>query len=160
MIAIITLLGVMLVIPKFELGNNITQGVIWGIVSGFTFAILSMLNRKFVKEYSGVVIAFYEQFTATIVLIPFFIFKKPVFSLKDMLLLVLLGVVFTVVAHSLFINGLKNIKTQIAGIIFSLEPVYGIIFATFILREIPTLRELLGGIIILSTVFYSTIKAR
>ena len=79
-IAIVTLLGVMLVIPKFELGNNLTQGVMWGIVSGFTYAILSMLNRKFVKEYSSPVIAFYEQFVATIVLIPFLFLQKPVFQ--------------------------------------------------------------------------------
>ena len=160
MIAIVTLLGVMLVIPKFQLGNSSTQGVMWGIISGFTYAILSMLNRKFVKEYPSIVIAFYEQFIATIVLIPFLFLEKPVFSLKDILLLVLLGIVFTGICHSLFINGLKNIKTQTAGIISSLEPVYGIIFAAFLLREIPTLREILGGVIILSTVFYSTIKSK
>lgn len=160
MIAIVTLLGVMLVIPKFELGNNLTQGVLWGILSGFTYAILSMLNRKFVKEYSSFVIAFYEQFIATIVLIPFFFLQKPFISNKDILLLVLLGVVFTGISHSLFINGLKNIKTQTAGIISSLEPVYGILFATFLLREIPTFRELSGGIIILCTVFYATFKSK
>lgn len=159
-IAVVTFLGVVLVIPKFELGNNLTQGVLWGIVSGFTYAILSMLNRKYVKEYSSSVIAFYEQFVATIVLIPFLFMQKPIFQPKDILLLILLGTVFTGISHSLFINGLKNIKTQTAGIISSLEPVYGIIFAIFLLREIPTLREILGGIIILGTVFYSTVKSR
>lgn len=160
LIAIVTLLGVMLVIPKFQLGNSSTQGVVWGIVSGFTYAILSMLNKKFVKEYSSLVIAFYEQFIATIVLLPFLFLNKPIFTLKDILVLVLLGIVFTGISHSLFINGLKNIKTQTAGIIASLEPVYGIVFAAFLLGEIPTLREILGGIIILSTVFYSTTKSR
>ncbi|WP_032123255.1 DMT family transporter [Clostridium amazonitimonense] len=159
-VAIVTLFGVVLVIPKFELGNNLTQGVLWGIVSGFTYAILSMLNRKYVKEYSGSVIAFYEQFVATIILIPFLFLQKPVFQPKDILLLILLGTVFTGIAHSLFINGLKNIKTQTAGIISSLEPVYGIFFGAFLLREIPTLREIIGGIIILGTVFYSTIKSK
>jgi drug/metabolite transporter (DMT)-like permease len=159
-IAIITFSGVVLVIPKFELGNNLTEGALWGVVSGFTYAVLSMLNRKYVKEYSSSVIAFYEQFVATIVLIPFFFFEKPVFAPKDIFLLVLLGVVFTGVSHLLFINSLKNIKTQTAGIISSLEPVYGIIFATFLLKEIPTLREVLGGIVILGTVFYSTIKSK
>lgn len=160
LVAIVTFLGVVLVVPKLELGNNLTQGAFWGILSGFTYAILSMLNRKYVKEYSSLVIAFYEQFIAAIVLIPFLIFDKPVFQLRDIFLLVLLGVVFTGISHSLFINGLKNIKTQTAGIISSLEPVYGIIFAALLLREIPTLREALGGIIILSTVFYSTIKSK
>lgn len=159
-IAIVTFFGVLLVIPKFEFGNNLTQGVLWGIVSGFTYAILSMLNRNYVKEYSSSVIAFYEQFVAAIVLIPFLFLQKPIFQLKDTLLLILLGTVFTGISHSLFINGLKNIKTQVAGVISSLEPVYGIIFAAFLLREIPTLREILGGIIILGTVFYSTIKSK
>jgi drug/metabolite transporter (DMT)-like permease len=159
-IAIITFSGVVLVIPKFELGNNLTQGVLWGIVSGFTYAILSMFNRKCVKDYSSSVIAFYEQFVATIVLIPFLFLQKPVFQPKDILLLILLGTVFTGISHTLFIKGLKNIKTQTASIISSLEPVYGITFAIFLLGEIPTLREVLGGIIILGTVFYSTIKSK
>lgn len=159
-IAIVTFLGVLLVIPKLELGNNLTQGVVWGVISGFTYAILSMLNRKYVKEYSSSVIAFYEQFVATIVLIPFLFLQKPTFYLGDILLLIILGMIFTGISHLLFINGLKNIKTQTAGIISSLEPVYGILFAVFLLREIPTLREILGGIIILGTVLYSTIKSK
>ena len=158
--AIITFLGVALVIPKFELGNNLTQGVLWGVVSGFTYAVLSIFNRKYVTLYSSSVIAFYEQFIATIALLPFFLLAKPNFHPKYIFLLVLLGIVFTAICHSLFINGLKNIKTQTAGIISSLEPVYGIIFAAFLLREIPTSRELLGGIVILSAAIYSTIKSK
>jgi drug/metabolite transporter (DMT)-like permease len=160
MAAIIALLGVVLIIPKFELGSNLTQGVFWGILSGFTFAILSLFNRKYIKEYSSLVIAFYEQFTATIVLIPFLIVQRPVFIFKDILLLALLGIVFTGISHTLFINGLKNIKAQTSGIISTLEPVYGIIFAALLLKELPTFKEVLGGFIILSSVFYSSIKAR
>lgn len=159
-VAIVTFLGVVLVIPKFEMGSNLTQGVLWGVISGFTYAILSMLNRKYVKEYSSSVIAFYEQLVATIVLVPFLFLQKPDFQTRDILLLIILGIVFTGISHSLFISGLKNIKTQTAGIISSLEPVYGITFAVFLLREIPTLKEILGGIIILGTVFYSTIKSK
>ncbi|MDO0824262.1 DMT family transporter [Desulfosporosinus nitroreducens] len=157
--AIVTFLGVMLVIPTFDLGNNLTQGGMWGMLSGLTYAVLSMLNRKFVKDYSSLVIAFYEQVTATIILIPFFVIQHPVFSPKEISIILLLGVAFTGISHSLFINGLKTIKTQTAGIISCLEPVYGIIFAMLIVREIPTIREVLGGLIILSAVFYSTSKA-
>ena len=147
-------------IPKFELGNNITQGVLWGIASGFTFAILSILNRKYVKDYSALVIAFYQDSIATIVLIPFLFISKPIFLLNNILLLVLLGVVFTATAHSLFIKGLTNVKAQTASIIASLEPVYGIIFAIIILSEIPTTRVILGGAIILGATFYATIKSK
>ena len=159
-LAIITFLGVVLVIPSFEIGNSATQGVLYGLVSGFTYAILSILNKKYVKEYSSAVIAFYEQFIAVIILIPFYFLQKPVFQINDILLLALLGVVFTGISHMLFIKGLKNIKAQTASIISSLEPVYGIIFAAFLLSEIPSIREVLGGLVILSAVFYSTIKSR
>lgn len=158
--AVISFLGVLLVVPKFELGNTLTQGVLWGLISGFTYAILSMLNRKYVQEYSSTTIAFYEQFVVSIVLIPFLFLQKPTFQSNDIFLILVLGVVFTGISHLMFINSLKNIKVQTAGIISSLEPVYGIILAALLLREIPTLRELLGGIIILGTVFYSTIKSK
>jgi drug/metabolite transporter (DMT)-like permease len=158
--AFIALCGVILIIPKFQFGNSLTQGVLWGILSGFTFSILSLFNRKYVKEYSSLVIAFYEQFTATLILIPFLIFGKPVFMFRDIFLLILLGIVFTGISHTLFINGLKTIKAQTSGIISTLEPVYGIIFAAFLLKEMPTFKEILGGIVILISVLYSTIKAK
>ena len=69
-----------------------------------------------------------------------------------------MGIVFTGIAHTLFINSLKNIKTQTAGIISSLEPLYGILLSIFFLNEIPSIKEIVGGIIILGTVFYSTMK--
>ncbi len=158
--AFLTLLGVMLVIPEFQLHNTITQGVVWGVISGFTYAVLSMLNRKFAGEYSGLVIAFYEQAAAAILLLPLiFLYRQPLVQANDILLIILLGIVFTGAAHSLFISGLKRIKTQTAGIISCLEPVYGIIFALLLLQEIPTAREILGGLLIIGIVVYKSIDS-
>jgi drug/metabolite transporter (DMT)-like permease len=77
-----------------------------------------------------------------------------------LLLLILLGIVCTAVAHSLFISGSSNVKAQTASIIASLEPVYGIIFSMILLSEIPTLQITLGGLIILGSSIYVTIKSR
>jgi len=159
-IALITFGGIALVIPKFQLENNITQGVLWGITSGFTFSILSILNRKYVKQYSALVIAFYQDAIATIALIPFLFIVNPTFHTNDILLLILLGAVFTAIAHTLFIKGLTAIKAQTASIIASLEPVYGIVFAVIILNEIPETRVMLGGSIILGTTLYATLRSR
>jgi drug/metabolite transporter (DMT)-like permease len=157
-ISIITLLGIIIIIPKFELANDTTQGVLWGILSGFTFAILSILNRKFVQKYSSQVIAFYQDFAATIYLSPFLFLGTITFSYKDIALLVLLGVVFTAVAHTLFIKGMTHIKAQIAGIITSLGPVYAIIFSLLLLSEVPAFRTIIGSLVILCSTFYVTIK--
>ncbi|MEA3420281.1 MAG: DMT family transporter, partial [Acidobacteriota bacterium] len=73
----------------------------------------------------------------------------PLVNTNDMLLLAILGVLCTAGAHTLFIEGMKQIKAQTASIIHSLEPVYGIVFAFLFLQEMPSQRTILGGVIIL-----------
>lgn len=157
-IALVAFSGVALVIRGYDFSNNITEGAIWGVLSGLTFAIISVLNRKYVKRYSGLVIAFYQDIVAAIVLLPFLFVFNPVITVKDMLLLVLLGVVFTAIAHSLFINSMKKIKARTASIIVCLEPVYGIIAAILLLDEIPDIRVIAGGAVILFTTFYVSLS--
>ena len=70
--------------------------------------------------------------------------------------LVLLGVVFTALAHSLFIRGMVVVKAQLASVIACLEPVYGILIALAVLHEIPSFRELLGGAVIICAIVYAT----
>jgi len=159
-LALVTFLGVILVIPRFEIADNITRGALWGIASGFTFALLSILNREYIKKYSSLAIAFYQDSAAAVVLLPFLFLREFTFTLKDILLLVLLGVCFTGIAHTLFIKGLTKVRAQTASIIACLEPVYGIVIAIFLLGEIPGLRVGLGGILILGTGFYATIQAK
>jgi drug/metabolite transporter (DMT)-like permease len=151
--------GVMIIVPEFHISNNMTLGIIWGMTCSITYAALSLINRKFVKKYSGRVIAFYEQGTATFFLLPAFFIYRPVFTVTSIFLLVLLGVLFTAAAHSMFINGMKSVRAQTAGMIASLESVYGIAAAAVFLGEIPSFNEFAGGALILSAALYSTLKA-
>jgi len=68
---------------------------------------------------------------AAVVLLPFAAAHWPVFTLHDVLLLLVLGVLCTAIAHSLFIDGLKGINTRTASMIACLEPVYGPILPSF-----------------------------
>ena len=64
------LVGVFFIVPAFQMDNQITQGVLWGLLSAFTYAILSLMNRRFSSRYPATLVSLYEQGTATIVLIP------------------------------------------------------------------------------------------
>lgn len=156
--AIFCILGVFMIIPRFELTNLIFQGVLWGLVAGLTFSILTIINRKLAQQYSYLQIAFYQDLSATICLFPFLLVLDAGLQVNHLFLLFLLGVFCTAAAHALFIKGLKHIKAQTAAIISTLEPIYGIFFAVFLLQEIPSLRTILGGIIILSTVLAATVR--
>lgn len=157
--AIIMFIGVLIIVPEFSFTNTMTVGLFWGIVGAVAYAVLSMLNRKYVSGYNGSIIAFYEQGTAAIVLMPLLFFYRPAVSARDIGMLVLLGVVFTGLAHSLFISGMREVRAQTAGIIASLETVYGIISAAFLLGEFPALRELVGGALLLGAALCSTLSS-
>jgi len=107
------------------------------------------MNRKLTLQFSSMLIAFYQDFFATLFLLPFYFVLHPVLSTQNILLLCILGVFCTAGSHTLFIKGMKHIKAQTASLIHFLEPVYGIIFAFLFLHEVPSLRTILGGIIIL-----------
>lgn len=157
--AIAMFIGVTLIVPEFNISNDITVGILWGMASSVTFAAMTLINRGYANRYEGTVIAFYEQLTATAVLIPSLFLTTFSATLSDMVLLLLLGVVFTAAAHSMFIGGMKTIKAQSAAMISSLESVYGIAAAAILLKEIPSFDEIAGGAIILGAALYSTIKS-
>lgn len=157
LLALLTLAGAALVVPSFELSNNITQGVLWGLLAAASFALLSLFNRHYVRRYSSLVIALYQDGMAAVALLPFLFVSTEPISLRDIVLLAVLGVVFTALSHTLFIEGLKGVEARTASLISSLEPVYGILFAALLLREMPTPRTLLGGAIILGVVVYTSV---
>ncbi len=144
------LLGIFLIVPRFSWTDSVFQGVVLGLGAGLTFALLSVLNRRLTTRYDSIVIAFRQDFFATLALLPALFIVRPVFSAGDIGLLAILGVVCTAGAHTLFIDGMRAITAQSASVIASLEPVYGLVLALTLLGEIPAPRTLLGGAIILA----------
>lgn len=159
-IACVAFFGIIIVVPKLDVGSSMLQGFIEGILSGLTFALVSVLERKYVKEFKGVVISFYEQLVVFIVLLPLCIAVglNPV-SKSDIFYILLFATVFTLVSRYFYINGLKGVSAQTAGVISCLEPVYGIILAFIILGEVPTVKEIIGGLIIMGAAVYSSMRA-
>lgn len=154
----LTLVGVFLIVPRFTLGEPVLLGVLWGLASGATFAVLAILNRKLSRRHSSLRIAFYQDLFAGAALLPVAIGGIPRISGSDLALLVVLGVFCTALAHTLFIRGMRGLTAQTASLIASLEPVYGIFFALVLLGERPTARTLLGGAIIFGAVLLVTLR--
>ena len=146
--------GIALVAPVS--GGGAWQGVLWGLLSGLSYALLGLLNKKTVDHLPAPVISFYEQAAAAVYLLPSLLWLRPRFTLGEVGLLALLGVVFTAISHTLFIGGLKGVRAQTASVISSLEPVYGILFAALFLGEIPSAREILGGLVVLACALWVT----
>ena len=150
-----------MLVPSFTLQNTTTVGVTWGVLSGATFALLSITNLWLGRTYSSLMISFYQNGTAAIVLLPiFFLIGPGVFwTPQKFLLLLLIGVICTALAHTIFIASMRTLTAQSASLVASLEPVWGIVFGVFLLGSIPTGRTLLGGAIILGATLLPGIGA-
>lgn len=149
--ALLILPGIYLLVPTFSIEDRTTLGVAWGVLSGATFALLSVGNRWFGRSYPSAVLSLYQSVVAAVTLLPF-VLLTPWLGLltpQAFLILVVLGVVCTALAHTLFIESMRSITAQSASLLTSLEPVWGILFGVLLLGDIPEMKTLLGGVIIL-----------
>ena len=103
---------------------------------------------------------FYQLVCLSIVLIPvFFIFEiRPTY--EEVQALLILAVLTTAIGHTLFVNSLKNFSVSSASIMSGIQPIYGIILAFLLLKEIPEPNTLLGGLLIIATVVIESQHAR
>lgn len=149
------MLGVFITIPEFTLSNDTTLAVFWGMVCSFTYALLTLCNRKLASSYAGIWVSFREQSVAALILIPVLLYRREPVQTQDILGILGIGIICTATAFSLFVSAQKHVSAQMAGISSGMETVYGILFAILFLHEMPGMREILGGIVILGVVTLS-----
>lgn len=148
--------GLVLVTPSFDIGNHMTQGLLWGVVSALAYAVLSLLSRSYASQYSPISVSFYQQGFAALCTLPLALQWNGTLTSGDILTLLVLGVVFTALGQGLVVASLRHLRAQATSVVFGLEPVYGIILAGVLLGEVPTLRTLLGGLIICGAVLWAS----
>lgn len=157
--ALVLLLGVGITIPDFSLENQTTLGVVWGLISALAYAVMSLSNRYLSGRYEARTICLYEQGTAALVLLPAWFLVPVQWTGADVAGIAAMGLVCTAIAHSLYVAAQRNVKAQTAGVISGMETVYGVLFALVFLGEMPSLRELIGGGVILGTALFSSLTS-
>ncbi len=157
--ALVLLLGVGITVPAFSLENQITLGILWGLVSALAYAVLSLANRYLSRRYQARTVCLYEQATAAVVLLPVLLFTQVQWTARNFAGIAAIGLVCTAIAHSLYVAAQRHVKAQTAGIISGMETVYGILFAFLFLGEVPGPRELVGGAIILGVAVFSSLSS-
>ncbi len=150
--------GLVLVTPTFDLASQATGGLLWGVFSGLTFALLSLTNRASAAHVPPVQAALCQNLVVMLCLVPFAVPQLHSLRAIDWLWLALLGVICTGLAHSLFVASLAVVKARIAAVVFAMEPVYGIALAWLVFAEAPTLRMLAGGALIIAAILLSGLK--
>jgi drug/metabolite transporter (DMT)-like permease len=159
-LALLCVVGIGLIVPGFDLSDAVVQGVLWGLAAGLTFAVLSLLDRRLASRHPSLIVAFYQDLFAAVLLLPAVVGRGLPSSGRDWALVALLGVFCTAAAHALFIDGMRAVGARTASIVSSLEPVYGILLALVFLKESPSLRTVSGGALVLLAAAAATVRAR
>ena len=131
--AVVLFIGVLITIPEFSMANHTTIGIIWGMISSFTYAVLTLANRYFSARYAARTICLYEQGSAAIVLLPALFLVEASWRIQDIAGVAFVGFICTAFAHSLYISAQKSVRAQTAGIVSGMETVYGIVYALLFL---------------------------
>lgn len=142
-------LGLILVTPEFSFGDQGTVGLLWGILSGFSFGLLAVVNKRGVKGVEAMQVAFWQNSVVMILLAPFALSELSLLLPVDWAYLALLGVFCTGLSHYLFVKSLVKLNARVTGMIIALEPVYAIAFAWWLFGSTPTLQMILGAALIL-----------
>ena len=155
LLLLLVTLGLVLVTPSFELANQGTVGLLWGLASGLSFALLAMTNRRATDGRNGVQVVFWQNATVAAIMAPFAVFDLVDLGAIDWTHLAILGVLCTAVSQALFVKSLKGLNARSAGMIISLEPVYAIACAWWLFHETPSWRMLAGATLIVLAILMS-----
>lgn len=156
----LALVGVGIIAPRFDLSEAALRGTLWGLASGVSFAAIILWNRRQVASASPWGLALVQDAVAALALLPFVLVQGVQPSLREWLLLACLGVVLTAGTHGLFIRSLRSVPARTAGLACTLEPAYGIVAGLVVLGEIPTMRTVIGAVLVISAVVFATVRER
>ncbi len=158
--ALVVLFGIYLIVPSTSLQDNVTLGVIIGVLSAILYSLRNLIHRKHFSNYSGVKAMAWQTMIVCPCII-FFVSEEALtfnISLQTILLLLLLGSVFTALPHSLIASSLKHLRPKTFALVSCMQPLYGVVFAIIILKEAPTWQTFLGGTLVISAAIYETVK--
>jgi drug/metabolite transporter (DMT)-like permease len=159
-VAIIVIVGIYLAIPGGISGGQVAFGAVFGICSAFCYALRNILYRKYLSHYPPSAMMFYQVAVAGFVLLPFVTPGIDLTVEYRWAYLILLGVIFTATAHTIFVSCLRTISASTAGLITSLEPIYAMIIAAVVLSEIPAIQTMAGAVIVVGVAVYTSIRTR
>jgi drug/metabolite transporter (DMT)-like permease len=154
------LIGIIILVPAFSLENALSRGVLWGIGSAFVFTFRNLVVRRYVQRYSGTTLMMYQTAVSALVLLPVVAFGGGLSATASRWPgLLLLGTIFTALSQSLYASSLKSLSAKTVSIVATLLPLYSAILAAIVLGEIPSVRTIIGGSVVIGAVMLETVRA-
>ncbi|HWQ72351.1 MAG TPA: DMT family transporter [Desulfitobacteriaceae bacterium] len=154
----ISFLGLFLIVGHNLLEGYGYMGLALSAVSGMLYANIVLINRSIKVRLDNQTATFVQIFTAMLVLLPFVLIEGNILTVvnldaKAIIYTILLGVLHTGVAYTLYFSLYRHMKSVEIVSYSYLEPLFGILFSVLFVGEILTLPQIIGGILILGSTY-------
>jgi len=144
--------GLALITPALDLQNTDTYGFMMGLISGLSFAGMAVYNSRCLTHVSPILVARNQNLVVVVLLVAWATPELSALSVASWVWLAILGVFCTGLSHALFVFSLSHMRVNMAGLVIALEPVYAIAVAWLLFAQVPALRTLVGGALIVSAI--------
>jgi drug/metabolite transporter (DMT)-like permease len=144
---------------------NYFEGIMYALFSIIVGVLFTLMNGKLILKHESSVITFYEFMAGVVFISIYFLFENKftdeffVLSANDWILLLILSSVCTAYAFTASVKVMRKLSPYTIMLTTSLEPVYGIILAYFILggKEKMSFEFYIGALLIVATVILNGI---
>jgi len=144
-VIMIASVGLWIMIGGFSLKESQIAGIVAGLISGLTYAIIIIFLRIHSQNFNPLVLCFFTNITIVILLLPF-IREFPLHALWGYLFM---GIVHSTIAPILYYKGLQYVTANKAAVLGYLEPVCAIVLSMMFLHELPGFHSIIGGMLII-----------
>lgn len=148
----LSIVGALLVIFNCQVFLSLNTGDLLFLGAVIAFGLLNIISQKALKYLSIIQLTLMRiGFGALFLALPVFFF----FPIKEVVSwpLVLLNTFFLIAGINLVNLIIKKAGASFFALSSNLVPVFTVIFAVFLLKEKPTLYQVLGGLLIITSIF-------
>lgn len=147
--------GLWIMLNGLSLQKGQAAGIIAGVISGGAYALIVVLGRLYAPQFRPVLLTFLVNMTGIILLAPF-VREFPRHAVSSFLIM---GIVHSTIAPILYYRGLRDVSASRTAVLGYLEPLCAILLGMLFVHEMPGVRSLYGGILIVCSGFITIASA-
>lgn len=156
---ITSIVGVYMVISvngRMDFTSSTLYGNLLVIGAMGCWVVYTIMNKGLGKQYTTLVLIFYQTLAGAILFIPFTVAEIPqwrVLSFTSLLHLIYLGVFCSALSYFMYVYASKRLGAAISSAFLNLIPVVSVAAGILVLDETLTLLQMLGMITIIASLY-------
>lgn len=164
---LVALIGMVFVSGVIDVGiGSLSElrGILLGLGAAALYASVTLMNKKLGDAVSSSDRTAVQLFFATVVIIPYTLIAEEIspkaFTLTSIILLLVVGVVHTGFAYTLFFGSIKTLPAQTVAIFGYLDPIVAILLSALFLKEPMTPLAIIGAVLIICSTFFAELPEK